>query len=283
MTFRQLELLVALAANQSIAATAIALDHSPATVSRQISALEKDVGVALLNRNAGGVTLSPAGQRLCERAGALLKARDSAARYARDNDNWPPIKLGTSEDFVEGLAARIAQDRDALDRPVELVTGSTAQLVSALIAGTVDRALLCSTIRWPGLRVLTKAGSERFSVVARHDIWTATEPNAVAWIRSATETPTQRLMRRWLDNHNIRPAYCIIAESNAARIQFALTGAGYALLPDRLAERYIRSNELVASASGHLSFQIDMSWYAPEPAPYSKKTSTDSVALPRKG
>ncbi|WP_353214975.1 LysR family transcriptional regulator [Salinisphaera hydrothermalis] len=261
MTFRQLELLVALGANQSIAATAIALDHSPATVSRQISALEKDVGVALLNRNASGVTLSPAGHRLCERAGALLEARDSATRYARDGEDRHPLRLGTPADFVDCLAARIGSSDSAHGRTLELVTRAPEQLVTALLDGSLDWALLPASVAWPGLSRRFSAGVEYFHVVANHAVF-AKSCNDGVWIRGDDNSMTQRLMKRWLRANDCSPSRYITATAMGTRIQLALAGIGYTLAPKRLVEPHIQRGELTAASNAGLSMQIVLGWYS---------------------
>ena len=61
---RRLRLLRELARRGTIAGVAEALSYTPSAVSQQLSALERQAGVALLERTGRSVTLTPAAQRL---------------------------------------------------------------------------------------------------------------------------------------------------------------------------------------------------------------------------
>ncbi|MGI5240064.1 LysR family transcriptional regulator [Dactylosporangium sp. CA-139066] len=62
----------------TLAAVAAALGYSPSTVSQQLSLLEKDVGVALLEKAGRGVRLNDAGRLLARHARVLLSAAEEA-------------------------------------------------------------------------------------------------------------------------------------------------------------------------------------------------------------
>src|SRR3954453_23199847 len=62
----------------TLAAVAAALDYSPSTVSQQLALLEKDVGVALLEKAGRGVRLNDAGSLLARHARVLLSAAEAA-------------------------------------------------------------------------------------------------------------------------------------------------------------------------------------------------------------
>src|SRR3712207_2684539 len=61
---RRLRLLRELAARGTVTAVAEALSYTPSAVSQQLAALERDAGVALLERVGRGVRLTDAGRRL---------------------------------------------------------------------------------------------------------------------------------------------------------------------------------------------------------------------------
>src|ERR1035441_6838731 len=62
----------------SLSAAAEALSYSQSAVSQQISALEAETGVALLERHPRGVSLTAAGQTLVGHAEAILARLESA-------------------------------------------------------------------------------------------------------------------------------------------------------------------------------------------------------------
>jgi DNA-binding transcriptional LysR family regulator len=69
---RRMRVLREVAAHGTIAAAATALDFTPSAVSQQISALERETGVALVDRGPSSVVLTPAGRTLVEHAEIVL-------------------------------------------------------------------------------------------------------------------------------------------------------------------------------------------------------------------
>jgi DNA-binding transcriptional LysR family regulator len=75
---RRLRLLRELAARGTVTAVAEALAYTPSAVSQQLAALERDAGLALLERAGRGVRLTEAGRRLAAHADAILARMDVA-------------------------------------------------------------------------------------------------------------------------------------------------------------------------------------------------------------
>jgi DNA-binding transcriptional LysR family regulator len=75
---RRLRVLRELAARGTVAATAEALGYTPPAVSQQLAALEREAGVALLERNGRRRRLTPAGEELVARTEAVLTALEAA-------------------------------------------------------------------------------------------------------------------------------------------------------------------------------------------------------------
>src|SRR5713101_8157620 len=81
---RRLRLLRELALRGTIAAVAEALAFTPSAVSQQLSALEREAGVPLLERTGRRVTLTPAGTNLVGHAEAVLERLERAAADLAD-------------------------------------------------------------------------------------------------------------------------------------------------------------------------------------------------------
>jgi DNA-binding transcriptional LysR family regulator len=75
---RRLRVLRELAARGTIAATADALGYTAPAVSQQLAALEREAGVALLERNGRRRRLTPAGEELVERTEGILRELEAA-------------------------------------------------------------------------------------------------------------------------------------------------------------------------------------------------------------
>jgi len=93
---RKLHLLRELARRGTIAAVAEAVTFTPSAVSQQLSALEREAGVPLLERTGRTVTLTPAGQLLVEHAHAVLEQLERAS-----------AALASSYTFVNPLIAML--------------------------------------------------------------------------------------------------------------------------------------------------------------------------------
>jgi DNA-binding transcriptional LysR family regulator len=78
LDLRRLRLLRELAARGTLAAVAEALSYSPSSVSQQLSELEREAGVVLLERAGRGVRLTDAAYVLVEHADALLTRMERA-------------------------------------------------------------------------------------------------------------------------------------------------------------------------------------------------------------
>jgi len=75
---RRMRVLREVAARGTIAAAARALAFTPSAVSQQLAALERETGVALLDRRGGRVHLTEAGRRLVGRTEAILAELEAA-------------------------------------------------------------------------------------------------------------------------------------------------------------------------------------------------------------
>ncbi|HLU75447.1 MAG TPA: LysR family transcriptional regulator [Nonomuraea sp.] len=78
LDLRRLVLICEFARRGSIAATAESLGYSPSAVSQQLAALEREAGVALIDRTARSAELTDAGRRLVSHAERILSLVEEA-------------------------------------------------------------------------------------------------------------------------------------------------------------------------------------------------------------
>ena len=86
---RRLRLLIALESLGTVRAVASAASMSPSAVSQQLAVLERESGVALLERHGRAVALTDAGRTLAVHARAILErigAAEEDLRALRDAD-----------------------------------------------------------------------------------------------------------------------------------------------------------------------------------------------------
>src|SRR5690348_2999349 len=118
---RRLRLLRELAHRGTIAAVAEALSFSASAVSQQLSVLEREAGVPLLERTGRRVALTPAGQGLVRHAEAVLERLEQAdAELAGARRGLTgPLRIGTypsaARAIIPGTLAALATAHPGLE------------------------------------------------------------------------------------------------------------------------------------------------------------------------
>jgi DNA-binding transcriptional LysR family regulator len=140
--FRQLRTFLAVAAEGTVTDAAIAVDLAPSSVSEQVRALERSLGVALFDRTPEGMRLTAAGRRMTTWARRLL---DQAEEARREVTGCPPVvRLGALEmlaaKLVPGIVARLADRRPNLG--VEVAPLNRRDILTGVDAGSLDAGLL---------------------------------------------------------------------------------------------------------------------------------------------
>jgi len=141
----RLRLLSELARRGTIAAVADELSYTSSTVSEQLATLEREVGVALLERGPRSVRLTAAGQALADRAPRILAGLDEARVEAQTVGSLDrgTVRVAT---FASAGATITLQAADRLREShpglaVRLIDAEPAPAVAALRRGDVDVAV----------------------------------------------------------------------------------------------------------------------------------------------
>lgn len=142
----RLRLLVEVARHGSIAGAARAQGITASAVSQQVSQLERECGVALLERLPRGVTLTAAGEVLAERGRALVRLLESARSDIDGFDDHlvGRVRVGSIASAAQAIVLP-AIDELALEHPSIEVTITVAEpeaSLSALLEGRIDIAVV---------------------------------------------------------------------------------------------------------------------------------------------
>ncbi|MFF1409143.1 LysR substrate-binding domain-containing protein [Streptomyces sp. NPDC058289] len=143
---RRLRLLRELAHRGTIAAVAEALSFSPSAVSQQLSVLEREAGLPLLERTGRRVRLTPAGQNLVRHADAVLELLERAdAELAEARGGLAgALRIGSfptaTRAIVPAALAELARRHPGLEPMVSET--DPAAVAHALRAGDLDVALI---------------------------------------------------------------------------------------------------------------------------------------------
>ncbi|MFE3450892.1 LysR family transcriptional regulator [Nonomuraea sp. NPDC059194] len=143
---RKLRLLRELARRGTIAAVADALTFTASAVSQQLSALEREAGLPLLERTGRTVVLTPAGRVLVEHAEAVLESleRAEAALAATRTGPAGPLRIGAFPTAARALLPRtlaaLRRDHPGIEPMISEI--DPADVGAALRAGELDVALV---------------------------------------------------------------------------------------------------------------------------------------------
>jgi LysR family nitrogen assimilation transcriptional regulator len=173
MESRQLRYFSEIAEAGSFTAASARLRVAQPALSRQIAALEKELGAALFSREPGGVTLTEAGRILRRHADAIrlhgARAREEIADSIGQVTGW--LSLGTTPSIGRLLFGPVAE-KMAIEFPklrMSFIEGVGANLLAGLADGTLDIAITSRPAYAPGIefRHLT---SEPVYLVAAADM-----------------------------------------------------------------------------------------------------------------
>ncbi|MEU9004976.1 LysR family transcriptional regulator, partial [Streptomyces sp. NPDC048551] len=143
---RRLRLLRELARRGTIAAVAEALAFSPSAVSQQLTVLEREAGLPLLERTGRRVRLTPAAQNLVRHADAVLERLERAdADLAEARGGLAgALRIGSfptaTRAIVPAALVRLARRHPGLEPMISET--DPAAVAHALRAGDLDVALV---------------------------------------------------------------------------------------------------------------------------------------------
>jgi DNA-binding transcriptional LysR family regulator len=143
---RRLRLLRELAHRGTIAAVAQALAFTPSAVSQQLSALEREAGLPLLERSGRRVVLTPAGRNLVRHAETVLEQLErAAAELASARQGLAgPLRIGTfasaGRTIIPAALIALARQHPGLEPMISEI--DPADVADALRAGDLEVALI---------------------------------------------------------------------------------------------------------------------------------------------
>ncbi len=145
---RRLRVLAAVADHRSFTRAAETLAMTQPAVSRQIAALEREVGAQLVVRGPRHVALTPAGAALADDAGAIIAAVDAAARRVRGSigDDGGAIRLGAVPSALAGVVPDALEALRAARPRVDVLVeeGWSADLMRLTSRGDLDAAVIAA-------------------------------------------------------------------------------------------------------------------------------------------
>ncbi|MFZ4120338.1 MAG: LysR substrate-binding domain-containing protein [Caulobacterales bacterium] len=163
-TLRQLQFLAALAAHGGFVKAAEAVGVAQPSLSAGIKELEAVLGVSLVDRTRAGAVLTPAGQEAAARAASILTDVEELARALRGAGAplTGPFRLGAIPTIAPFLLPRALPllRANCPELQLQLREETTARLVEALRARTLDAAVIALPYEASGIETLAFAEDE---------------------------------------------------------------------------------------------------------------------------
>ncbi|WP_406313701.1 LysR family transcriptional regulator [Streptosporangium sp. NBC_01639] len=241
---RRLRLLRELAYRGTIAAVAEAMTFTPSAVSQQLAALEREAGVALLERTGRRVRLTPAGVALVGHAEAVLERLEqaSAELAAAHAGLAGSVRVGAfptaTRTILPAALAALGRDHPGLEPMVDEI--DPAEVAPRLRAGDLDVALVHEYDFVPAVTDLaleteplleepmylasgSPCGGEDDSLAGRRD---------AAWIASSPGTLCHTMTVRACQAAGFAPRVRHHIDDFATVLAMVAVGQGVALVPE---------------------------------------------------
>ena len=248
-----MQVFVRVAETGSFTAVADQLDVARSVVTRQISALEKQLGIKLMTRSTRSLTLTTAGSAYLEKCRVILNMVDAAESSLFEEKTEPRgrIRLGMPLSFgLQRLMPALLQFAEA-HAHIELVMDLTDRR-SKLIEEGIDLSIRITSRLEPG-DIVRKLGETRLLTVASPDYLAKhshpTHPRDLAhhaclvYSQDFQSTTWTYDSEEGVCNVSIRPR--LAANNGEALLQAAARGLGFTRPPDFMALPYLDNGSVV--------------------------------------
>ncbi|MGB2873848.1 MAG: LysR family transcriptional regulator [Gaiellaceae bacterium] len=239
---RRLRLLRELALHGTIRATAEALSFTPSAVSQQLAVLEREAGIALLERRGRSVSLTPAGNALVERTESILAqlAEAEAEAKAIAGAAVPSVLVASFPSAAATIVAEAASAADGL--AMTILEADPRVGLARLRAGEVDVAIVWEydfvPIPAPGAVELVPLLDDPVHVVlprghpaASHGTVDLAQLADEPWINSTALSSCRPFLSRALNAAGVEPRVTAETNDHRALHRLVASGVGLALVP----------------------------------------------------
>ncbi|MES2262878.1 MAG: LysR family transcriptional regulator [Pseudomonadota bacterium] len=267
MEIYQLRSFLTVAQHGHLTRAAEQLHISQSAVSKQIKALEEELGVVLFDRTASGTSLTRSGQMLLAQAEKTLNSALELVNMANKirGEITGTVKLGTIIDpeylRLGAVLGRLLARHPQID--VKLAQGISGSVLERIRAGTVDAGFYLGVLDDADIRV-TELCMLTYLVVAPRE-WEERVKNAgwdeiarLPWIGTPVHSSQHRLVSAMFAEQGYELTTVIEVDQEASMRSLVAMGVGLCLLREDIAHEAVRNGQMVvwsgASRSCPLSF-----------------------------
>ena len=246
MELRQLRSFIAVAEDGVISRAAQRLHLTQSALSRQIKALEEDLGVTLLERSAHSVKLTQEGEVLLKEGRGVLERADAAVTKVRASGKAVLLRVGYAPTLTAGILP-LAISAFTQKHPrvrVELLDLSSTEMRTGLDQGSLDvvmtvkPAKLDEAIHWESLlqEAWCVAMSPNHPLSAKKSIAPANLDGARMVLFSQQEYPEYwQRVTSWFKSHGMNALIAGEYDGANSLASAIEAGLGVALVVERMA------------------------------------------------
>jgi len=242
------------------------LHRVQSNVTMRIKKLEERLGVSLFVREGRGIRLSPHGAVLLEYADRLLALADEAREALRESTPRGTLRLGAMESTaavrLPAVFVRLHARHPELS--IELRTGHPQELVSRILAGDLDAALIAEPVSDARLTRRT-AFVEELVIVAQAGHPPIRSPKDLSkrvLLAFHPGCPHRQRLEQWFARARVMPERTVEVSSYSAILGCAAAGMGVAIMPRSVLDAYAQRSRLSvhALAVRHRSVKTLLVW-----------------------
>jgi DNA-binding transcriptional LysR family regulator len=280
-----LELLLAVRAHGSLAATAAAAGVVPSVVTKKLAALEVRLGFRLFQRTTRRIVATAEGEALCERAAQLVQAFSQLETDLRERHSEPSglIRLTATFGFGRLWLGPALADFQARHPLLRVQLQLTEQLPNLAVEGYDGAVWLWSVqgrraTEWVGRRL---ARNQRVLVAAPQYLRQRGAPQTPAdlaqhdclIVRESDQRFDIWALRKERDKVEVRARVQGPLSSNSGELvrDWCLAGRGIMLRSLWDIAPQLASGQLVRVLPGYAMFDADIHWLAPHRAQTPKR------------
>ncbi|MCG7520740.1 LysR family transcriptional regulator [Ruegeria sp. Ofav3-42] len=195
----------AFAETRNVVQAGAALNVSHAAISQQLRALEKHLGIALLDRSGKSMVLTPEGERLARALHLGFGAIGDAVADLTQSRQDRPVHVSLTPSFAASWLMPRLPGFQAAHPDIQLALDPSPEVVS-LSPGGVDLAIRYGSGDWPGIHSELLLQSPIVIVAARELLggktsWTPDELSQLPWLEElGTTEATSWLYRRGVEH-----------------------------------------------------------------------------------